>query len=87
LINSPQPAFTLFGDLLEPIMLFEVMPNTTLPAVSVHTVLVVRILLANLVVNLLELKTFGWPFGQNFVQSGVVSMIGLLELLLRALLF
>ena len=68
-------------------MLFEVMPNTTLPAMAIHTVLVVRILLANLVINLLEFKAFRWPFRQDFVQSGVVSMIGLLELLFSALFF
>jgi hypothetical protein len=44
-------------------MLLEVMPDTTLPAVSIHAVLVVGVLLAYLVVDLLELKTFRWSFG------------------------
>jgi hypothetical protein len=67
-------------------MLFEVMPDTTLPAVTVHTILVVRILLAYLVIDLLKLKTFGWPFGEDLVQGSVVSVVGLFELLLCALL-
>jgi hypothetical protein len=44
-------------------MLLEVMPDTTLPAMSVHTILVVGILFAYLVIDLLKLKTFGWSFG------------------------
>ena len=87
LVDCPQPAFALLGNFLKSIILFEVMPNTTLPAMSVHTVLVIGILLANLVVNLLELKTFRRSFGQNFVQSRVIGMIRLLELLFGALLF
>jgi hypothetical protein len=67
-------------------MLLEVMPDTTLPAVSVHAVLVVRVLLAYLVIDLLKLKTFGGSFRQNLVQGGVVGMIGLFELLLCTLL-
>jgi hypothetical protein len=67
-------------------MLFEVVPNTTLPAMSVHAVLVIGILLANLVVNLLELKTFRRSFGQDFVQSRVIGMIRLLEFLFGAFL-
>lgn len=67
-------------------MLFEVMPNTTLPAMSVHTILIVGILLANLVINLLELETFRRPFGQDFVQGRVIGMVRLLEFLFGALL-
>ena len=85
LVDGPQPTFALLSNLLKSIMLFEVMPNTTLPAMSVHTVLVIGILLANLVVNLLELKTFRRSFGQNFVQSRVIGMIRLLELLFGTL--
>jgi hypothetical protein len=76
----------LLGNLLKSIMLLEIMPNTTLPAVTVHTILVVRILLAYLVIDLLELQTFGWSFGENLIQGSVVSVVGLFELLLCALL-
>jgi hypothetical protein len=67
-------------------MLLEVMPNTALPTMAINTVLVVGILLAYLVIDLLELKPLRRPFGQNFVQSGVIGVIRLLELLLCALL-
>jgi hypothetical protein len=67
-------------------MLLEVMPNTALPAMAINTVLVVGILLAYLVIDLLELKPLGRPFGQYFVQGGVIGVIRLLEFLLCALL-
>jgi hypothetical protein len=63
LVDGPQPAFALLGNLLESIVLLEVMPDTTLPAVTVHAILVVRVLFAYLVIDLLQLKTFGRSFG------------------------
>lgn len=66
-------------------MLLEVMPDTTLPAVSVHAVFVIGILLAYLVIDLLELETFGWSLRQDLVQCSVVGVVGLFELLLCTL--
>lgn len=68
-------------------MLFEVMPNTTLPAMSVYTILVIGILFADLVVDLLQLKALRRSFGKNLIQGCVICMIRLLKLFFSALFF